>query len=71
MRTTLKSGQTGFSVQRDGQCSETYEETIFRFLSFEKWFIFLLNILRKLTKINNQKYPYFFFIQKDLQCSEI
>ena len=31
-----KSDQIGFSVQKDAQCSETYEKTIF---IFEIWLI--------------------------------
>ena len=35
----LKSGQIGFLVQKESQCPESCEKTIFNFLIFEKWSI--------------------------------
>ena len=36
----FKKGHTGFLVQKDAQCSETYEK---QFLYFEKWLILYSN----------------------------
>ena len=49
----LKSIQIGFSVQKHAQCSETYENTIFRFLRFlvyEIWLILYSKYLENVTK---------------------
>ena len=50
---TIKSGQIGFLVQKDAQCSQTYKKTIFQFLHFlffDKWLIRYSKLLENLPK---------------------
>ena len=45
-----KSGGIGVLVQKDAQCSKTYEKTIFRSLVSEIWSILYLKYLENLPK---------------------
>jgi len=64
----LKTGQIGFLFQKVAQCSETYEEIIFRFLVFQIWSILYSKFLESWQK-NYQKCQHF-FVSEDEQCSE-
>ena len=51
------SGQIGFLVQKDAQCSETYEKTIFLFCPFlfcEKWSILYPKFLENKRKYHHK-----------------
>ena len=64
--TLLKSGQIVFLVQKDAQCTETCEKTVFWFLFFEKLLIFYSKYLENLRKYMAKK----IVVSKDAQCFE-
>ena len=51
----LISGQIRFLVQKDAQCSETYEKTIFLIIFLRKWLILYTNYQKIRTDFSRKK----------------
>ena len=66
----LKSGQIGFLVQKNAQCSETNEKTILRFSVYEIWLILYSKFLENWPKCHHKCKNYWVLLQFRLRLAK-